>query len=163
MNSQPQRQESQGKIILPDIPALCVNARQAALLTTDGEIRVLDHETAGQLIHNKSVLLCHAPYTCKTIGIENVDGFDLLELFAFVHPAKFCVPTPVGLSKTLGISIPTSFDEYPYTLMEATRALLSDLQQDIWQAKANPLKISSVMGQQGKRMELDTLYFLNTW
>ncbi len=150
MNSQPQKQALQAKIALPDIPALCVNARQAAILTTDGEIRVLNHEQAGQLIHKKPVLVCHAPYTCKTLETEDINGYDLLELFAFVHPAKFCVPTPVGLSKALGISPPASFDEYPFTLMEAARALLSDLRQDIWQAKANPLKIANVMGQQGK-------------
>ncbi len=149
MNSQPQRQASQGKITLPDIPALCVNARQASILTTDGEVRVLDHVAAAQLIHKQPVLVCHAPYTCKTLNTEDINGFDLLELFAFVHPAKFCVPTPVGLSKALGITVPKSFDEYPYALMEAARALLSDLRTDIWQAKADPLKIANVMGQQG--------------
>lgn len=150
MSNLPQKQLCQEKITLPDIPALSVNTRQAAILTTDGEIRVLDHTKASQLIHKQTVLLCHAPYTCKTLGVNNVNGFDLLELFAFVHPAKFCVPTPVGLSKTLGLTPPTSFDDYPLTLMEIAKALLSDLRQDMWQAKADPLKIANVMGRQGK-------------
>ena len=136
-------------IALPDIPALSVNARQAALLTTDGEVRVLKHEQAAQLIHKKPVMVCHAPYTAKIVGVENIDSFDVLELFAFVHPAKFCVPTPVGLTKILGLNAPTSFDDYPFTLMEIARALLEDLRSDIWQAKANPLNIARVMGQQG--------------
>lgn len=150
MNQQTQKQDTQTRIILPDIPAICVNARQAAILTTDGEIRVLNHDTASKVIDKQSVLLCHAPYTCKTLNTTNVNCFDLLELFAFVHPAKFCVPTPVGLSKALGLAPPSSFDDYPFTLMEVAKALLSDLRQDIWQAKANPLKIANVMGAQGK-------------
>ena len=136
-------------VSLPDIPAISVNARQAAMLTTDGEIRVLNHEQASQIIHGKPVLLCHAPYTCNTLGAKDINEFDLLELFAFVHPAKFCVPTPVGLSKALGLSPPTSFDDYPFTLMECAKALLEDLRVDPWQAKANPLHIARVMGKQG--------------
>ena len=111
------------QIALPDIPALAVNARQAALLTSDGEIRILSHEKAKQLIHKKPVLVCHAPYSCAVLQAEDLLGFDLLELFAFVHPAKFCVPTPVGLTKALGLQPPTSFDDYPFSLIECAQAL----------------------------------------
>lgn len=150
MTHAPQKAPATGSISLPDIPALCVNARQAAIMTSDGEIRVVNHETAKQIIHKKPVLLCHAPYTGKQLGAEDILGFDILELFAFVHPAKFCVPTPTGIAKALGISVPTNFDEQPMALIESARALLSDLRQDIWQAKANPLKIAGVMGGQGQ-------------
>lgn len=149
MTQATQTQPSRHKIILPDIPVLCVNARQAAILTTEGEIRVVDHQKAKDIVKNDPVMVCHAPYTAKTLKTETLSHFDLLELFAFVHPAKFCVPTPVGLSQALGISPPESFDDYPISLMECAKGLLSDLRKDIWQAKANPLKIASVMGAQG--------------
>ncbi|HPF78215.1 MAG TPA: ATP-dependent DNA helicase [Alphaproteobacteria bacterium] len=150
MNPQAETKPIAGKIMLPDVPALCANARQAAIMSSDGEIRIVDHETAKQIIHKKPVLVCHAPYTCRQLGAEDILGFDILELFAFVHPAKFCVPTPFGVAKALGLSPPQGFDDYPMTLMECAQALLSDLRQDIWQAKANPLAIAGVMGQQGK-------------
>ena len=150
MNVHAQPTPASGKIVLPDIPSLCANTRQAAILTTDGEIRIVDHATAKQLIHKKPVLVCHAPYTCKQLGADDILGFDILELFAFVHPAKFCVPTPTGLAKALGLSPPNDFDSGPMTLLECTQALLADLRQDMWQAKANPLAIAGVMGQQGK-------------
>jgi len=150
MTSQQQIAASSVKISLPDIPALVANARQAAIMTTDGEIRVVDHETAKQLIHKKPVLVCHAPYTCKQLGAQDILGFDILELFAFVHPAKFCVPTPTGLAKALGLSPPQDFDGQPISLVESAQALLSDLRKDIWQAKANPISIANVMGGQGK-------------
>ena len=145
--NQPQPQTA--PITLPDIPAVAINARQAAMLTTDGEIRILKHDQAAQELNKQSVLLCHAPYTTQTLNLKDINPFDLLELFAFVHPAKFCVPTPVGLATALGLSPPTSFDDYPFTLMECAKALLSDLRADIWQAKANPLHIARVMGKQG--------------
>ncbi len=137
-------------ITLPDIPALCVNAREAAILTTDGEMKTISHQQALQITHDKPVLLCHAPYMSVQMNTDNIMAYDVLELFAFVHPAKFCVPTVTGLTRALGLSAPTDFESQIMSLIEITQALLSDLQKDIWQAKANPLKIAGTMGAQGK-------------
>lgn len=141
--------EKQGKIVLPNVPALCANAKHAAILSVDGEIEIVSHEKAKQIIHDKPVLVCHAPYTCKQLGMDDLLAFDILELFAFVHPAVFCVPTPTGIAKALGLSPPTDFESQAMSLVECTQALLQDLQRDMWQAKANPLSIAGVMGQQG--------------
>ncbi|NCO04372.1 MAG: ATP-dependent DNA helicase [Alphaproteobacteria bacterium] len=138
------------QLLLPNVPSLWVDARQAYLMTVDGELQTLSKDRAAQMVHKKPILACHMPYTCARLGAEDLIGFDILELFAFVHPAKFTVPTPTGLCKSLGLPTPTSTEDYPYTLMECAKALLSDLRQDIWAAKANPLHIAQVMGNQGK-------------
>src|SRR5262245_9651786 len=94
------------KIALPAVPALAVNAKDACLLSNEGELETVSHERAQMLVHDKSVLVCHAPYTRGRLGIQEFYAFDLLELFAFVHPAKFCVPTPQGLCRALGLNAP---------------------------------------------------------
>ena len=96
------------KIALPDIPALSVNARQAFILSTDGELQTLSHDRAATILHKQSVLLCHAPYIKGRLDKAEFYAFDVLELFAFVHPGKFCVPTPHGLCKALGLPPPGS-------------------------------------------------------
>lgn len=135
---------------IPKIPAIYVNAREAWLLSTDGEVSRLSHIAAQREIHDKPVLVCHAPYSCKRLGLSTMVAFDVLELFAFVHPATFAVPTPAGIAKALGLPIPQSTEDYPFTLMEAASALLSDLRQDPWKDRADPIKIAGVMGQNGK-------------
>lgn len=137
-------------ITLPDVPVLWVGARKAYILSTDGELQTVSKDRASAMIHKQPVLACHLPYTCARLGAEDLIGFDILELFAFVHPAMFTVPTPAGLAKALGVSIPQNIEDYPFTLMECAKALLTDLRQDKWQAKANPLHISAVMGNQGQ-------------
>ena len=149
MSYQPQISSTPRKITLPDVPALVANARLAAILTTDGEIETVDHSKVKQIIHEQPVLVCHAPYTRNQLNADSLPAFDLLELFAFVHPGKFCVPTPIGLAKALGLTVPTDFESQAISLVECAQALLSDLQRDILQAKANPLTIAAVMGQQG--------------
>ncbi len=149
MAYQSQPSSTPRKITLPDIPALVANARHAAILTTDGEIETVDHTKIKHIIREQPVLVCHAPYTRNQLNADNLMAFDLLELFAFVHPGKFCVPTPVGLAKALGLPVPTDFESQTISLVECAQALLSDLQRDTLQAKANPLTIAAVMGQQG--------------
>ena len=137
-------------IALPDIPALFVNAKQAYLLTPDGEMKTCSHEQAQMIVHKKHVLVCHAPFTRARLGIDEFYPYDVLELFAFAHPVKFTVPTPVGLCKALGISPPQDIEDTPFTLMEIARVLLSDLQRDPYTKEAPVDKIAEVMGLQGK-------------
>jgi len=51
-------------------------------------------------------LLLGAPVTASRLGYPELSGLDLLELFAFVHPARFAVPTAGGLARALGLAVP---------------------------------------------------------
>ena len=147
----PEAASSQHKIALPDIPALCLNAKQAYLLSDEGELKTLPHDQAAALLHKKPVLVCHAPYIRGRLGTDaEFFAFDVLELFAFVHPGEFATPTVNGLCKTLGLIEPESLDDGPMALIEITRALLGDLQKDPHKAKADPVEIARVMGLNGK-------------
>lgn len=147
--SQPLTQSAKS-FALPDVPVLWATTKKAFILTQDGELQTPPKHKAQQLLHKKPVLACHMPYTCKRLGAQDLFGFDILELFAFIHPGKFCVPTPAGLAKALGLPAPDTQDDYPFTLLECVKALLSDLSADPYKAKADPLQIASAMGQNGQ-------------
>ena len=142
----PQQQD----IVLPAIPVLAVNAKEAAILSPDGEISIMPHARAQMAVAGQPVMVCHAPYTRQRLGAAELPALDVLELFAFVHPAKFCVPTPAGLAKVLGLSAPAQFEDLPLAIMEVAQALLSDLQKEpAGSKKADPLEIARAMGQNG--------------
>jgi ATP-dependent DNA helicase DinG len=132
------------------LPALCVTAHKAAWLSADGEMKSGMAMQAAKDIEGRQVIVCHAPYTTARLDFSAFHALDILELFAFVHPAKFCVPTPVGLCRALGVAAPTSFDDWPMALVECANALLTDLMRDEWAAKADPIKIAGVMGANGR-------------
>lgn len=148
--STPQPKTPAKSLVLPDIPAVFANASKAWILTADGEMKELPHAQAKLALHKTAAIVCHVPYTQGKLGVENLAAFDVLELFAFVHPAKFCVPTPQGLCRALGLSIPETPEDYPPALIDITKALLTDLQNDFWQAKANLVDIAGVMGMNGR-------------
>ena len=137
-------------ISLPDIPAISANAEHCVILTTEGELQTLLHSEATAFLQNKMVMVCHAPYTKSRLSYDEFFTFDVLELFAFVHSTRFCVPTPVGFCRALGCPPPKDFEDYPFALMDAARTLLTDLQKDTLDDKADPVKIAAVMGLKGK-------------
>lgn len=52
------------------------------------------------------LIMLNAPLVAQRLGYPELSGLDLLELFAFVHPAQFMVPTPMGLAKALKLPLP---------------------------------------------------------
>ena len=69
-------------------------------------------------------LLLNAPLTGQRLGYPDLNGLDLLELWAFVHPARFLVPTPKGLAEALDLPQPGQEGDIPTLLQMAARALL---------------------------------------
>lgn len=141
---------SPSDIALPDIPCVALSASQAAILTTDGEIKILPHDRARMILHKKPVMLCHAPFNRARLGLEEFIPFDVLELFAFIHPGAFTVPTIPGLCKSLGLAHPQDLEDQAFAMIDIARALLSDLQNDAHKSKADPIKIAETMGMNGK-------------
>ena len=111
-------------IALPDAPAVVAGHGRAAILTPDGEILLLSAEDAAtQLRAMPPPLLVHAPATFRRLGMRQGHAFDLLELFAFVLPARTAAPTPRGLALALDIDPPHG--------LEAEALLLADLAADL--------------------------------
>ncbi|MGC1269023.1 MAG: ATP-dependent DNA helicase [Croceibacterium sp.] len=78
------------------------------------------------------LLLLNAPLVASRLGYPDLSGLDLLELFAFIHPARFVVPTPKGLAHALGLEEPAGDDAVPLLLQQAAGALLDLCQSDQW-------------------------------
>jgi ATP-dependent DNA helicase DinG len=142
-------------VSLPDCPAVFANTLQAAILTSEGEIQTLSHDKARLMLHKKAALVCHAPFTRARLahGSDQNDEFytyDVLELYAFLYPTEFCVPTPVGLCNTLGLSPPRDFEDMPMAVSDIARALLSGLRGMNDAARSDILRMAQAMGMNGK-------------
>ena len=92
---------------LPEAPALVAGHDRACILTPDGELLVLGAEEAARHLRGlPPPLLIHAPATLRRLGIRALATFDLLELFAFVLPARPATPTTRGLCLALDLDTP---------------------------------------------------------
>ncbi|HEY0958525.1 MAG TPA: ATP-dependent DNA helicase [Novosphingobium sp.] len=78
------------------------------------------------------LLILNAPLVATRLGYPDLSGLDLLELFAFVHPARFMVPTPRGLADVLELPAPLSDDAVPALLQAAAARLLAQCESPDW-------------------------------
>lgn len=118
-------------LALPDAPAIVAGHGRAAILTPDGELLLRPTEVAAELLRGlPPPILVHAPATFRRLGMRQGQAFDLLDLFAFVLPARLAAPTPRGLALALDIDDPPATIEAQATLLpEIAAALLNHLSQ----------------------------------
>jgi ATP-dependent DNA helicase DinG len=72
-------------------------------------------------------LVAHAPATARRLGVPAIAALDLLELYAFVRPASFCLPTPRGIAKALGLPVPADLPGEAESLRQSAAKLLGEL------------------------------------
>ncbi len=86
------------------VPALIAGYGRVSLLTPDGELLELERAGAVAMLREMPPpLVVHGPSSARRLGLRGIAAYDLLELFAFVMPARAAAPTPRGLALALGI------------------------------------------------------------
>ncbi len=115
-------------IPLPHAPAVVAGHGRAALLTGDGELLLLSAaEASARVAGDETPLLVHAPATLRRLGLPPLPCLDLLELFAFVLPARPVAPTPGGLAAALEFPAPKGIEDAAALLPDLAEALLRRL------------------------------------
>ena len=90
--------------VLPH-PALHASHAGIWLATREGT-RAIGRAEAIRTAAETPVILLNAPLIGQRLGYAELSGLDLLELFAFIRPARFCAPSPSGLALAMGQSEP---------------------------------------------------------
>jgi ATP-dependent DNA helicase DinG len=96
----------------------------------DGSVEAVGRGQAIARAAETPMIMLNAPLVGNRLGYPDLNGLDLLELFAFVHPARFAVPTPKGLADALGLEPPQGEDEAARFLRAAAEVLLDTLAAD---------------------------------
>ncbi|MGH6785643.1 MAG: ATP-dependent DNA helicase [Novosphingobium sp.] len=120
--------------MLAPLPLPALHASHAGCWLRDGtgRTRAVAKGDAIVAAADTPLLLLNAPLVATRLGYPDLSGLDLLELFAFVHPARFVVPTPKGLAHALGLAEPEADDAVPALLQQAGEALLAACQAPDW-------------------------------
>ena len=114
------------------LPALHASHAGTWLREPEGPTRGCSKGEAVMAAADTPVLIVNAPLVATRLGYPDLSGLDLLELFAFVHPARFCVPTPRGLAHALDLEVPETDDDVPGLLQRAAGVLLARCGADDW-------------------------------
>lgn len=112
---------------VPRSPVFVVGQSRAVRLTPDGEIAELGIGDAARRITEEPAIVCYRPGVARRLSLQRFEALDALELFAFVRPARFCLPTPAGIAQALGLPAPGALEDAALALLRAVRGLLAEL------------------------------------
>ena len=108
------------------LPYPALHASHGGIWVADASgSRAVGRGEAIRIAADTPVILLNAPVVGQRLGYADLSGLDVLELFAFLHPARFMVPTPAGLARAVGLSPPEGDADVADFLREAAAALLA--------------------------------------
>ena len=117
------------------LPALHASHGGSWLRDGNAATRTVSKGEAMMAAADTPLLILNAPLLATRLGYPDLSGLDLLELFAFVHPARFVVPTPKGLAHALDLTEPDGEPDVPRLLQEAAGRLLETCESPDWQER----------------------------
>jgi ATP-dependent DNA helicase DinG len=106
------------------LPALHATHAGIWLAGGDGEPREANRGEAIARAAETPHIILNAPLVGQRLGYPELSGLDLLELFAFIHPARFAVPTVAGLSRAVGLDPPPADADAARSLQRIAERLL---------------------------------------
>ena len=120
--------------VSPEIqyPALVANHGGTWIAGASGGSEAVSARGAVRRLADTPMLILNAAVTASRLGLPEISGLDLLELFAFVHPAKFAVPTAGGLAAALGLAAPGGQGNEAKFLRVAAAKMLDTLGDPAW-------------------------------
>lgn len=129
------------------LPALHASHAGSWLCGSEGTVRGASKGEAVMAAADTPHLILNAPLVATRLGYPDLSGLDLLELFAFVHPAVFCVPTPKGLAHALGLPEPEDGAQVPRLLRRAAGVLLETCEREDWPARDGAWSVLQSLGR----------------
>jgi ATP-dependent DNA helicase DinG len=133
------------------LPLPALHATHAGIWIADAKGEVSE-ATRGEAISRAAEtphIILNAPLVGSRLGYAELSGLDLLELFAFVHPARFAVPTPAGLSRAVGLEPPASDAEAVSTLQRIASALIERLSGPDWPEREGAWTVNASLHRLG--------------
>ena len=116
-------------------PALHASHAGVWIATADGT-RAVGRGEAIRVVAETPVIVLNAPLVAQRLGYAELSGLDLLELFAFLYPARFVAPTPRGIARATGLAIPANDAAVAAFLRQAAQALLAVPGEADWPERA---------------------------
>ena len=131
------------------LPALHATHGGIWCVHSNGQVsRVGRGEAVARAAETPHIFL-NAPLVGGRLGYPDLSGLDLLELFAFVHPARFVVPTVKGFAKALGMAMPEDDQQAAALLPDLAEALLERMTDPAWPERRGAWTVARTLQRQG--------------
>lgn len=132
------------------IPVAVVGVTAVTVLDADGAFETLSHDAASELLSRVPHILANRVVAAKRLGLPALRAYDVLELFAFIRPARYCLPTVGGLAAARTLTPPLEDPEDACIALQAIAArLLEDPAAQTYRYRAGAAKVAMMMARAG--------------
>ena len=128
-------------------PALHASHGGVWIADPGGEARAVGRGEAIARASETPMILLNAPLVAARLGYPELSGLELLELFAFVHPARFAVPTAKGLARAIGLAPPEDDARAAAFLSRAAETLLARMEAPDWHEREGAWTSAQSLGR----------------
>ena len=135
---------------LPDIASV-VHLPAQVVWWRGGEVEWLAADEAKKRLRSTPAMFCHRGMLATAIGMEAraVTGLDVLELYAFVRPTRFAVPSVAGLLDVLGLPKQAQAEDQVRHVASIAQTLLKELAELPATSKQHRAGFAQMMMQGG--------------
>ncbi|NOZ43039.1 MAG: ATP-dependent DNA helicase, partial [Alphaproteobacteria bacterium] len=113
---------------LSRLDVLVVGPERGVILSADGEVADYTPPELKAAVNDKTMMVCNRRVTARRLGNPRFTACDILELFAFIRPAEFCLPLPFGLAQALELDPgDNSPEQDAVIILQAARKLFHQL------------------------------------
>jgi len=135
---------------LEDLPSAVVGVRFATILTTDGELEEIALDAAAERLSRTPHLVVNRVAAARRLGLPQIRAFDLLELYAFVRPARYCLPTVAGLLSALQFGEkPETAEDECLVFVKVAERLFADMAAQTYTYRAGGSRVAMMMARAG--------------
>jgi len=135
---------------LSSLPAAMIGVRRATLFSADGEIEQVSLDTAAERLSRTPYVVVNRVLAARRMAVSQIRAYDLLELYAFVRPARYCLPTLHGLMSALRMEggLKDAEDEC-LALKPVAERLLVDMRAQTYAHRAGGSRTAMMMARAG--------------
>jgi len=135
---------------LADLPAAVVGVRFATILTADGELKEMPLDSAAERLSRVPHLVVNRVLAARRLGLAQIRAYDLLELYAFVRPARYCLPTSTGLLEALHLNeVSESAEDDCLLFAKIAERLFADMEAQTYGYRAGGARVAMMMARAG--------------
>ena len=141
---------SQKSIDICTLPVIAVGPKNSVVLQPDGTLKTIDNREAAKRVFQTPHVLVNAPMLMRRLNIPSIEGFDVLELYAFSRPAKHCLPTVSGILNALNLQLPSkTLEDQVIALRAAAEHLMQEMARDSYAYRAGAKDVLAFMHKGG--------------
>ena len=135
---------------LAALPVAVVGVTSATVLTEEGVFETLSHDEAADLLSREAHVLVNRVLAARRLGLPALLAYDVLELFAFIRPARYCLPTIGGLAAALTLKVETGNPEDDCLAIQSIAGrLLDDPTVQTYRYRAGAGRVAMMMARAG--------------